>query len=67
MEDDQRAHYLANIYFLVRADGSVDRLEEKLFERIAKDIGATHPTMVMGEGKLCDMPHCDGFEFIKCE
>ena len=35
--------------------------------RIAKDIGATHPTMVMGEGKLCDMPHCDGFEFIKCD
>ena len=34
---------------------------------IAEDIGATHPTMVMGEGKLCDMPHCDGFEFIKCE
>jgi len=33
----------------------------------AEDIGASSPTYVMGDGKICNQDFCDGFESITCE
>jgi hypothetical protein len=33
----------------------------------AEDIGASSPTYVMGDGKICDQESCDGFQSITCE
>jgi len=40
MNKEEKVGYLANIYQLLMSDGVVDRLEEKAFEEISKDIGA---------------------------
>ena len=40
MERDEQVQYLANIYYVARVDGQVDRLEEKLIDHIAKGIQA---------------------------
>ena len=33
---------------------------------IAQDIGANSPTLVLGDGKSCNAPFCDGFAKIRC-
>jgi hypothetical protein len=33
---------------------------------VDNDIGATHPTMVLSTGQICDQPHCDGYFSIVC-
>lgn len=30
------------------------------------DIGATHPTLVLGTGQVCDQAHCDGYFSVVC-
>ena len=40
MDNEEQIQYLANIYHLVRADGQIDRLEEKLIDEIAKGVKA---------------------------
>jgi len=37
MNDDDKAKYLANIYHMVLADGSVDRVEERVFDVVQKE------------------------------
>ncbi|HJN09419.1 MAG: TerB family tellurite resistance protein [Pirellulaceae bacterium] len=37
---DETVDYLANIYAVVAADGAVERIEERVFESIAREIGA---------------------------
>lgn len=32
----------------------------------AVDIGAAHPTRLIGTGAVCDQPFCDGFQAITC-
>jgi len=32
----------------------------------AKDIGASTPTYVLGDNKICNKQFCDGFEWIEC-
>lgn len=39
MKREETVDYLANIYAVVVADGSVDRIEQRVFEDIARDIG----------------------------
>ena len=39
MEKQEQVSYLANIYHLLLADGGVERIEEKAFEEISRDIG----------------------------
>ena len=34
---------------------------------IAKDIGAKTPTLVLGDGKVCNKTSCDGFARIECQ
>jgi hypothetical protein len=33
---------------------------------IDPDIGASHPTLVLGASQVCDQPHCDGYLSITC-
>jgi uncharacterized tellurite resistance protein B-like protein len=40
MNKEEQVRYLANIYHLLMSDGAVDRIEEKVFEAISRDIGA---------------------------
>ena len=40
MTDDEKTRYLANIYYIVMVDGDVEPVEERIFEQIAKGIGA---------------------------
>ena len=40
MNKAEQVRYLANLYYLLASDGAVDRVEEKVFEEIARDIGA---------------------------
>jgi uncharacterized tellurite resistance protein B-like protein len=40
MNKEEQTRYLANIYHLLISDGSVDRIEEKVFDEIAREIGA---------------------------
>ncbi len=34
--------------------------------KIAADIGASSPTYVIGDGKVCNQAFCDGFKSITC-
>jgi uncharacterized tellurite resistance protein B-like protein len=38
MTDDEKAKYLANIYYLLIVDGGVDRPEESAFDEIRRDL-----------------------------
>ena len=38
MNDEEKVKYLANIYHLLIADGEVDRLEERVFDEIRRDL-----------------------------
>ena len=40
MNKDEQVVYLANIYHVLLADGAAERIEERVFEGIARDIGA---------------------------
>lgn len=40
MKREETVSYLANIYAVVLADGKVERMEERIFEEIAREIGA---------------------------
>ena len=40
MNKQEQVRYLANIYYLLIADGGVDRIEEDVFEEIRRDVGA---------------------------
>ncbi|MFV2065417.1 MAG: hypothetical protein ACC645_00445 [Pirellulales bacterium] len=40
MNRDNKIKYLANIYHLLESDGGVDRVEDKVFEEIAREIEA---------------------------
>ena len=40
MNKEEKVQYLANIYYVLLADGQVDRVEERVFEEISRDIGA---------------------------
>ena len=42
MTKEERIQYLANIYHLLLADNNVAKVEEKLFERIAKEVDASY-------------------------
>ena len=39
MKREETIDYLANIYAVVAADGAVERVEERVFESIAQEIG----------------------------
>ena len=40
MNKEEKIQYLANIYYVLFADGQVDRIEERVFEEISRDVGA---------------------------
>ena len=40
MTKDEQVSYLANLYHMLLSDGTVDSVEEKVFEQIAREIGA---------------------------
>jgi len=40
MNKEEKVQYLANIYYVLLADRQVDRIEERVFEEISRDIGA---------------------------
>ena len=40
MNKDEKIQYLANIYHVLLVDGQVERLEERVFEEISREIGA---------------------------
>ena len=40
MNEEDRAKYLANIYHVLIADGGMDRVEERVFEDIRRDLRA---------------------------
>ena len=40
MKEEERVRYLANVYYLLISNGGVDRMEEKVFEEIRRDVGA---------------------------
>ena len=40
MKREETVGYLANIYAVVAVDGDIDRVEERVFESIAREIGA---------------------------
>jgi hypothetical protein len=40
MNREEKVQYLANIYYVLLADGQVDRVEERVFEDLSKEIGA---------------------------
>ena len=40
MTKDEQVRYLANLYHVLLSDGKVETVEEKVFEQIAREIGA---------------------------
>ena len=40
MTEAEQIQYLANMFYVARSDGKVDRVEDKAIEQMAKDIGA---------------------------
>ena len=55
---DETINYLANIYTVVEADGVVDRVEQRVFEDIAQEIGAGYfeRKQAMEKSKSDEMP-----------
>jgi len=58
MNDEDKAKYLANLYHVVVADGSVDRVEERVFDEIRRDIRAGY----LETRKAKEAAGNDGFE-----
>jgi uncharacterized tellurite resistance protein B-like protein len=42
VNNDDRIQYLANIFYLVNADGKISEEESRAFAEVAKDLGAGH-------------------------
>ena len=57
MTNEEGIQYLANIYYLLRIDGSIDRAEEKVFEKIGKAVGVGYFDM----SKAKDLSAEEGF------
>ena len=57
MNDEDKVKYLANIYHLLIADGEVDRLEERMFDEIRRDLHAGHFETTKGK----EMAQQEGF------
>jgi len=58
MTQDEQIQYLANIYYLARADEQFEVEEDYLLQEIAKDIGAGY----LETRKALDMSMADGFK-----
>jgi uncharacterized tellurite resistance protein B-like protein len=58
MNDEDKAKYLANLYHVVTADGDVDRVEERVFDEIRRDIRAGY----LDTQKAKEAAGNDGFE-----
>lgn len=58
MNDEEKVKYLANIYHLLVADGDVDRLEERVFEEIRRELVAGYVEM----RKAKEMAEKEGFQ-----
>jgi uncharacterized tellurite resistance protein B-like protein len=58
MTQTEQIQYLANIYYLARADGRFEVEEDYLLQEIAKGIGAGY----LETRKALDMSMADGFE-----
>jgi len=58
MNDEEKAKYLANLYHVVVADGDVDRVEERVFDEIRRDIRAGY----LETQKAKEAAGNDGFE-----
>jgi uncharacterized tellurite resistance protein B-like protein len=58
MTQEEQIQYLANIYYLARADGRFEVEEDYLLQEIAKGIGAGY----LETRKALDMSMADGFE-----
>ena len=50
MNEEEKAKYLANIYHLLIADGGVDRLEERVFDEIRRDLRAGYLEIQKAKG-----------------
>ncbi len=58
MTQDEQIQYLANIYYLARADSNFQVEEDYLLQEIAKDIGAGY----LETRKALDLSMADGFK-----
>ena len=58
MNKEEQVQYLANVFYIVLADGNTDKNEEKAFERIAQAIGAGY----FERRNAQDLAKQDGFE-----
>jgi len=60
MNREETVGYLANIYAVVAADGDVDRVEERIFETIAREIGAGYfeRKQAIDKTKEDELPAC---------
>ncbi len=58
MNDEEKVKYLANIYHLLVADGGADRLEERVFDEIRRDLAAGYFQMQ----KAKEMAEKEGFQ-----
>jgi len=57
MTSDEKIQYLANVYYILTVDGKVERVEEKMYERIAKGIDAGY----FEQSRAREMVKKDGF------
>jgi len=58
MNDEEKVTYLANICHLLIADGGVDRLEERVFDHIRRDLRAGY----FERQKAKEMAQKEGFQ-----
>lgn len=58
MNKEEQVRYLANIYHLLVSDGAVDRIEEKVFDEIAREIGAGY----FEKRNAMDLARKDGYQ-----
>ena len=58
MKREETVGYLANIYSVVEADGNIARIEQRVFEEIAREIGAGYfeRTKAIEESKSAEVP-----------
>lgn len=57
MTSDEKIQYLANVYYIIMVDGSMERVEERMFDRIAKGIDAGY----FEQSRAKEMVKKDGF------
>ena len=61
MNKEEQVQYLANVFYIVLADGNTDKNEEKAFERIAQAIGAGY----FERRNAQDLAKQDGFDNLR--